>query len=105
MYRIGLGYDIHRLVKNRKLFIGGVQIPSSLGLDGHSDADLLIHSICDSILGALAKGDIGTHFSNTDPKYKNRKRHNVNNSKSTKKWGYTRGAISCISFRCPIWTW
>ena len=73
MYRIGLGYDIHRLVKNRKLFIGGVQIPSSLGLDGHSDADLLIHSICDSILGALAKGDIGTHFSNTDPKYKNRK--------------------------------
>ena len=73
MYRIGLGYDIHRLVKNRKLFIGGVLIPSSLGLDGHSDADLLIHSICDSILGALAKGDIGTHFSNTDPKYKNRK--------------------------------
>jgi 2-C-methyl-D-erythritol 2,4-cyclodiphosphate synthase len=72
MYRIGLGYDIHRLVKNRKLFIGGVLIPSSRGLDGHSDADVLIHSICDSILGALAMGDIGTHFSNKDPKYKNK---------------------------------
>ncbi|HIC77363.1 MAG TPA: 2-C-methyl-D-erythritol 2,4-cyclodiphosphate synthase [Candidatus Dadabacteria bacterium] len=73
MYRIGLGYDIHRLVKNRKLFIGGIPIPSSFGLDGHSDADLLIHSICDSILGALAKGDIGTHFSNKNPKYKNKR--------------------------------
>ena len=72
MYRIGLGYDIHRLVKNRKLFIGGVLIPSSRGLDGHSDADVLIHSICDSILGALAMGDIGTHFSNKNPKYKNK---------------------------------
>ena len=73
MYRIGLGYDIHRLVKNRKLFIGGVLIPSIYGLDGHSDADVLIHSICDSILGALGMGDIGTHFSNKDPKYKNKK--------------------------------
>jgi|TARA_B100001971_G_C17978431_1_gene426059 2-C-methyl-D-erythritol 2,4-cyclodiphosphate synthase len=72
MYRIGLGYDIHRLVKNRKLFIGGVLIPSSRGLDGHSDADVLIHSICDSILGALGMGDIGTHFSNKNPKYKNK---------------------------------
>jgi 2-C-methyl-D-erythritol 2,4-cyclodiphosphate synthase len=73
MYRIGLGYDIHRLVKNRKLFIGGVLIPSIYGLDGHSDADVLIHSICDSILGALGMGDIGTHFSNKNPKYKNKK--------------------------------
>ena len=73
MYRIGLGYDIHRLVKNRKLFIGGVLIPSIYGLDGHSDADVLIHSICDSIIGALGMGDIGTHFSNKDPKYKNKK--------------------------------
>ena len=73
MYRIGLGYDIHRLVKNRKLFIGGILIPSDLGLDGHSDADLLIHSICDALLGALAKGDIGEHFSNKNPEYKNKR--------------------------------
>ncbi|MEC9381986.1 MAG: 2-C-methyl-D-erythritol 2,4-cyclodiphosphate synthase [Thermodesulfobacteriota bacterium] len=73
MYRIGLGYDIHKLTKNRSLFIGGIRIPSALGLEGHSDADLLLHTICDSILGALAKGDIGTHFSDKDPKYKNKK--------------------------------
>lgn len=69
-YRIGIGYDIHRLVENRKLIIGGVIIPHNKGLDGHSDADVLIHSIIDAILGALALGDIGYHFPDTDPRYK-----------------------------------
>lgn len=70
-YRTGLGYDIHRLVKGRKLILGGVEIPYSKGLEGHSDADVLLHAICDAILGALGKGDIGEHFPNTDPLYKN----------------------------------
>lgn len=69
-YRIGIGYDIHKLVENRKLIIGGVVIPHDKGLEGHSDADVLIHSIIDAILGALALGDIGTHFPDTDPQYR-----------------------------------
>jgi 2-C-methyl-D-erythritol 2,4-cyclodiphosphate synthase len=69
--RIGIGYDIHRLVKGRKLILGGVEIPHTHGLDGHSDADVLIHAIMDALLGAVALGDIGQHFPNTDPKYKN----------------------------------
>lgn len=68
--RIGFGYDIHRLAKNRKLIIGGVNIEHPLGLIGHSDADVLTHSIIDSILGAFALNDIGTHFPDTDEKYK-----------------------------------
>ena len=68
--KTGLGYDIHRLVKGRKLFLGGVEIPHSKGLDGHSDADVVSHAICDALLGALGKGDIGEHFPNTDSKYK-----------------------------------
>lgn len=68
--RIGIGYDIHRLVEGRDLVIGGVKIPYDLGLLGHSDADVLIHAICDALLGALALGDIGQHFPNTDPQYK-----------------------------------
>ncbi len=71
MYRIGLGYDIHRLVTDRKLFLGGIEIPHSKGLDGHSDADVIIHSLCDAMLGALALGDIGKFFPNTDQKWKN----------------------------------
>ena len=70
-HRIGIGYDIHRLVKGRKLFLGGIEIPHSKGLEGHSDADVLLHAICDALLGALGKGDIGEHFPNTDKKYKN----------------------------------
>lgn len=70
MYRIGFGYDVHRLVEGRPLIIGGVRIPHRTGLFGHSDADLLTHAIIDAILGALAKGDIGRHFPNTDPAYK-----------------------------------
>ncbi|AUA39025.1 2-C-methyl-D-erythritol 2,4-cyclo diphosphate synthase [Clostridioides difficile] len=68
--RIGLGYDVHKLTENRKLIIGGVEIPHDKGLLGHSDADVLIHAIMDSILGALALGDIGKHFPDTDEEYK-----------------------------------
>ena len=69
-FRIGQGFDIHKLVEGRELTLGGVEIPYEKGLLGHSDADCLIHSIIDSILGALALGDIGKHFPDTDPKYK-----------------------------------
>ena len=68
--RVGHGYDVHRLVENRKLIIGGVEIPWELGLLGHSDADVLLHAISDAILGAAALGDIGRHFPDTDEKYK-----------------------------------
>ena len=68
--RIGTGYDVHKLVEGRKLIIGGVEIPHEKGLLGHSDADVLLHAIMDSILGALALGDIGKHFPDTDPEYK-----------------------------------
>lgn len=68
--RIGFGYDVHKLVKGRSLIIGGVEIPYEYGLLGHSDADVLVHSIMDSILGALGLGDIGRHFPDTDLKYK-----------------------------------
>ena len=67
--RIGIGYDVHRLKSDRKLILGGVEIPHSMGLDGHSDADVLIHSIMDAMLGAAALGDIGKHFPDTDPQY------------------------------------
>lgn len=69
MYRIGQSVDIHRLVNDRKLIIGGVDIPFEKGLEGHSDADVLLHAIIESIIGALGLGDIGTHFSDTDAKY------------------------------------
>ena len=68
--RIGHGYDVHRLVEGRDLILGGVKIPYTLGLDGHSDADVLYHAIMDAILGAAAMGDIGRHFPDTDPAYK-----------------------------------
>ncbi len=69
--RIGIGYDIHKLVENRKLIIGGTEIPNNLGLEGHSDADVLVHAIIDAILGSIAKRDIGYHFPDSDEKYKN----------------------------------
>lgn len=69
--RIGHGYDVHKFAINRKLYIGGIEIPFELGLDGHSDADVLIHAICDSLLGAAALGDIGRHFPDYDERYKN----------------------------------
>lgn len=68
--RVGMGYDVHKLVEDRKLIIGGIEIPHIQGLLGHSDADVLIHSIMDSLLGAAALGDIGKHFPDTNPKYK-----------------------------------
>ena len=68
--RIGYGYDVHRLVEGRKLMLGGVHIPFAQGLDGHSDADVLLHAICDAILGALALGDIGVHFPDADRRFK-----------------------------------
>ncbi|AIY79969.1 2-C-methyl-D-erythritol 2,4-cyclodiphosphate synthase [Clostridium botulinum] len=68
--RVGLGYDVHKLVENRKLILGGVEIPYEKGLLGHSDADVLLHAIMDSLLGACALGDIGRHFPDTDNKFK-----------------------------------
>lgn len=68
--RVGHGYDVHKLVRNRKLIIGGVSIDFELGLDGHSDADVLVHAIMDSLLGAAAMGDIGKHFPDTNDEYK-----------------------------------
>ena len=70
MYRIGNGYDVHRLIKGRKLILGGVDIPHGLGLDGHSDADVLCHALCDSLLGAAGAGDLGKHFPDTEKKWK-----------------------------------
>lgn len=70
-YRIGFGIDFHRLVEGRDLWIGGIKIPHHKGALGHSDADVLLHAICDAMLGALALGDIGMHFPDTDPAYKN----------------------------------
>ncbi|HUL40906.1 MAG TPA: 2-C-methyl-D-erythritol 2,4-cyclodiphosphate synthase [Burkholderiales bacterium] len=68
--RIGQGFDIHALVENRKLIVGGVEIPYKKGLSGHSDADVLLHAVCDALIGAAALGDIGSHFPDTDPRYK-----------------------------------
>ncbi len=67
--RIGIGYDVHRLVKGRKLILGGIEIPFAKGLLGHSDADVLIHAVCDALLGAAGSGDIGRHFPDTDPEF------------------------------------
>jgi 2-C-methyl-D-erythritol 2,4-cyclodiphosphate synthase len=69
--RVGNGFDIHPFADGRKLFLGGVEIPHTRGLEGHSDADVVLHAVCDALLGALALGDIGKHFPNTDPAYKN----------------------------------
>ena len=68
--KIGIGYDVHRLVEGRKLFLGGVEIPFNKGLLGHSDGDVLIHAICDAILGAISEGDIGVHFPDNDESIK-----------------------------------
>ena len=69
MFRIGFGYDAHRLVEGRALILGGVEIPNTFGLDGHSDADVLAHAVIDATIGALGMGDIGKHFPDTDPAY------------------------------------
>jgi len=67
-YKVGIGYDIHRLVEGRKLFLGGIEIPYAKGLLGHSDGDVLLHALCDAILGTLGVGDIGEYFRDTDPR-------------------------------------
>ena len=69
--KIGLGYDVHAFTRNRPLILGGVEIPYDKGLSGHSDADVLVHAACDALLGAAGMGDIGEHFPDTDPQYKN----------------------------------
>jgi 2-C-methyl-D-erythritol 2,4-cyclodiphosphate synthase len=71
MVHVGIGYDVHELVAGRKLILGGVEIPHPKGLDGHSDADALMHALCDALLGALGESDIGHFFPNTDPRWKN----------------------------------
>ncbi len=68
--RVGIGFDVHSLVEGRKLILGGVEIPHAKGLLGHSDADVLIHAICDALLGAISEGDLGRHFPDTDPRYR-----------------------------------
>jgi 2-C-methyl-D-erythritol 2,4-cyclodiphosphate synthase len=70
MFRIGFGYDVHRLAEGRELWLGGVRIPHMVGAVGHSDADVLLHAVCDALLGAVAMGDIGRHFPDTDPQWK-----------------------------------
>ncbi len=69
-YRVGIGYDIHRLMKGRPLILGGIKIPYPQGLDGHSDADVVLHAVADALLGAIGQGDIGEHFPSTDIQYK-----------------------------------
>lgn len=68
--RVGIGYDIHPLVAGRKLILGGIEVPHAKGLDGHSDADVLTHAVCDALLGAMGEGDLGTHFPASDQRYK-----------------------------------
>lgn len=75
MTHVGIGYDVHQLVEGRKLILGGVEIPHGKGLDGHSDADVLMHAITDALLGALGEGDIGQFFPNTDPRWKGARSH------------------------------
>lgn len=71
MIHVGIGYDVHKLVEGRKLVLGAVEIPHAKGLEGHSDADVLIHALCDALFGAMGEGDIGHFFPNTDPRWKN----------------------------------
>ncbi|MBI4846763.1 MAG: 2-C-methyl-D-erythritol 2,4-cyclodiphosphate synthase [Candidatus Omnitrophica bacterium] len=100
MIRIGIGYDIHQLVKGRKLIIGGIEIPFEYGLLGHSDADVLLHAISDSLLGAASLGDIGDHFPDIDIKFKDA--NSIDLLKKTydmvKKKGYKINNIDCIIY-------
>src|SRR6186997_2305435 len=95
--RIGQGFDVHALVAGRKLVIGGVEIPYDKGLAGHSDADVLIHAICDALLGALSLGDIGYHFPNTDDRYKgiDSKKLLAHVMELIRDKGYAIGNIDC----------
>jgi 2-C-methyl-D-erythritol 2,4-cyclodiphosphate synthase len=97
-FRTGFGFDVHAFVEGRKLIIGGVEIPFDKGLEGHSDADVLLHAICDAMLGALALGDIGIHFPNTDEQWKDADSalllKHVNNLIISK--GYELGNLDCV---------
>ena len=97
-YRIGLGYDIHRLVKGRDLVLGGAKIPFEKGLFAHSDGDVLIHAICDAMLGASGLGDIGMHFPDTDKKYRGISSLELLKASLLKisKAGYRIGNIDCV---------
>ena len=97
--RIGQGYDVHALVAGRKLVMGGVEIPHSKGLAGHSDADVLLHAICDALLGAASLGDIGVHFPDSDPGYKD-----ANSSSLLKEVGKKLGAqgYRIVNVDCTI---
>ena len=96
--RVGIGYDIHRLVAGRKLFLGGIEVAHTKGLEGHSDADVLLHAICDALLGAAGKGDIGEHFPDTDAKYKGISSVVLLKEVGMliKKAGYQIGNIDCV---------
>ena len=97
-FRTGFGFDVHAFAEGRKLIIGGVEIPFDKGLEGHSDADVLLHAICDAMLGALALGDIGLHFPNTDERWKDVDSavllKNVNELINSK--GYELGNLDCV---------
>ena len=97
-FRTGFGFDVHAFVEGRKLIIGGVEIPFDKGLEGHSDADVLLHAICDAMLGALALGDIGLHFPNTEERWKDADSalllKNVNELINAK--GYELGNLDCV---------
>lgn len=97
-HRVGIGYDIHRLVAGRKLVLGGVEIPYERGLEGHSDADVLLHAVCDALLGALGKGDIGEHFPNTDERYKDISSLVLLEAVNliVKEEGYKVGNVDCV---------
>ncbi len=96
--RIGFGYDIHPLKKGRKLFLGGLKIPSSIGLEGHSDADVVLHALCDAILGALSFGDIGEQFPDTSEKTKNmRSTHMVEKIKKLRIFNVVNVDITVVT--------
>jgi 2-C-methyl-D-erythritol 2,4-cyclodiphosphate synthase len=97
MMRIGQGYDVHQLVEGRPLIIGGIEIPHEKGLLGHSDADVLLHTVADAILGAISEGDIGKHFPDTDPAYKGADSAKLLSHvwELVKEKGYKLGNIDC----------
>ena len=98
--RIGIGYDVHKLVVGRQLVLGGIVIPFEKGLLGHSDADVLVHAVCDALLGAAAMGDIGLHYPDTDPKFKNISSLKllVETNAMVRDDGFTIGNIDTIIF-------
>ncbi|OIJ17116.1 2-C-methyl-D-erythritol 2,4-cyclodiphosphate synthase [Anaerobacillus alkalilacustris] len=97
MIRIGQGYDVHQLVEGRKLIIGGIEIPHEMGLLGHSDADVLLHTVADACLGAIGEGDIGKHFPDTDPNFKDADSAKLLSHvwEIVKEKGYNLGNIDC----------